>query len=341
MKIRRSMNRTSLSLLIASVGLGLTLNGCTTAQASESLNTDVEQLQQKVQLLETEVESLHERTVSQDEFKLAMEEMKTQTRSLKKSNDRLEEENLKLKRDAGREKAAQEKAAQERAQNPDKYALAAAFTDIEGCYGHDEIEMMAALGIFDSTEGEFAPTGSVTRAEFTRWLVKTNNRYAALDLGSRKLIRLSEHQESTFTDVSPDHPDFRYIQGMVDAGFVIGYDESTFAPDRPLSREELVAIKSAVDYNGNQQAERLQSFQERWSDSNKISKKYYGAFYWDRYTSSPNIERTFGSFKAFRPQKPASRAEVAICLTAITNHDNTIHGPKAAYASEALKKLKK
>ncbi len=29
----------------------------------------------------------------------------------------------------------------------------------------------------------------------------------------------------------------------------IEYDETTFAPDRTLSREKLVAIKSAVDWN--------------------------------------------------------------------------------------------
>lgn len=305
-----------LALLVASVALALTLNGCSEVAAADQTDAKLAKLEKQVQMLESRVEELDKQSIaSQKELSQAID-------------------SLKLKQNTSKELALKDKA-----KNPHKYAKEVSFTDIQGVHGEEEIKMMAALGIFADTEGEFAPTGSITRAEFVRWLVTTNNRYSKLGLGNRQPIRLAEHKTSTFSDVSPNHPNFRYIQGMVDAGFVIGYDETTFAPDRPLSREELVAIKGAVDYNENKTSASLQSHQSNWSDSHKISTKYYGAFYWDRYTHSPNIERTFGSFKAFRPQQNATRAEASICLTAITNHNNTIHGAKHALAKDALKKL--
>lgn len=332
------------ALLALGVGLSLTLTGCTQAEAADKTTDKFAQVEARISQLEERIQTLD---TQGEAFQVAIKDLEAQgldlqeaNKKLTASNDALSQENLVLKRNSAKEMALREKTKAEREKNPDNYAREVSFTDIADRYGENEIKMMAALGIFPTTEGEFHPTGSITRAEFVRWLVTTNNRYSKLGQGNRQPIRLAEHQEASFTDVGPDHPDFRYIQGMVDAGFVIGYDETTFAPERPLSREELVAIKGSVDYNGQQAADRLQSFQQAWSDSDKISKKYYGAFYRDRYTASPNIERTFGSFKAFRPQKPATRAEAAICLTAITNHGNTIHGPKHAYASEALKKLK-
>lgn len=336
MKKQKSISKTfKTAALVLGAGLCLNLSGCSKAEAAD--RQELLALEQQVQTLEQRLEQLSENAVTTENFSATVAKLEKQTAQLKAANDQLAGENLLLKRNAKRAEAKRVAAEKEAAEKASRLT-AVEYTDIEDKYGSAEIQLMASLGLFGQAQGEFHPNAPITRAEFVRWLVKANNIYSGAGLGKRQLIRLAEHQQSTFTDVPADHPDFRYIQGMVDAGFVIGYDETTFAPDRPLSREELVAIKGAVDYNGNQTADRLQTIQAGWSDSNQISKKYYGAFYWDRYTSSPNIPRTFGSFKAFRPQQPTSRAEAAICLTAITNHSNS-SGPGPAYASEALKVL--
>lgn len=321
------------TILALGVAALLSLNGCSQAEATDQTGTRLAALESQVETLEKRMEALSEEKVSSQTFEAKLAELQKQTAKLSQINDELTGQKLAFRRDAKRA------VAQEEEQKNSSGLLPVAFEDIEGKYGEEEITMLAGLGIFDGNEGSFHPNGSITRAEFVRWLVRTNNRYAGLKLGEREPIRLAEHQTASFTDVPPGHPDFRYIQGMVDAGFVIGYDQTTFAPDRPLSREELVAIKSAVDYNGQKNSDTLQSAQTSWTDADKISKKYYGAFYMDRYLSSPNIPRTFGSIRAFRPQQDSTRAEAAKCLSAITNHGNTISGPKHVTAEDAVKAL--
>lgn len=315
----------------AGLAIALTFSGCSQASAADQTGAMLSALESEVTALQTRLDELSSQSVSQHHFDTAVADLQQKTAKLQQTNEQLSTENLVLKRNAKREAVAQEEK---------KLALGSLLkvnlTDIAGKYGEKEIDQVVQLGIMGPNEGEFNPNGGVTRAEFVRWLVTANNRFAELGLGYREPIRLAEHSSASFSDVSPDHPDFRYIQGMVDAGFVIGYDETTFAPNRPLSREELVAIKSAVDWNQQLTSDELMNNQKGWSDSDKISKKYYGAFANDRYLAYPNIPRTFGSLRAFKPQQGANRAEVAKCLSALSAHGNATTGPRHVTAEEAL-----
>src|SRR5579864_2326301 len=127
-------------------------------------------------------------------------------------------------------------------------AAAAAFTDIGGIFAEQTIKDMASLGVFDSTGGEFKPNAPITRAEFVRWLVKANNAYYK-DTPDQQ-IRAAESGTPTFVDMPATNPDFKYIQGMANAGYVIGTDATHFPPDRPITREEMIAIKASRDEHG-------------------------------------------------------------------------------------------
>lgn len=206
------------------------------------------------------------------------------------------------------------------------------FEDIQGIPGEEEIAQLAQLGVFDTASGKFNPKTSITRAEFVRWLVRANNILFAGALD--KTIRLSETDKATFSDVPPEHADFGYIQGMKDAGFAVGIDEKTFKPDQVLTREEMLAIKVALD-----QRTPLDSFSGSipgsWTDKEKISKKYWPAIYAENVLqNNANIERTFGMLKTLNPQAPVTRAQAALCISAIG--DNVVG---FTTAEDAIQKL--
>lgn len=189
------------------------------------------------------------------------------------------------------------------------------FQDIQGLFGEKEITQLASLGVFKTTAGKFNPKQAITRAEFVRWLVQANNALYADD--PKKMIRLAEGGKPTFPDVPPTHPDYRYIQGMANTGFVIGYDEKTFQPERPLTREEMVAIKTGLDQVGFIAKDADYGLVDsvwKWSDTQEISPRYLPAIYAESFNKADNIKRIYGASKTFKPKEPVTRVEAAICI---------------------------
>jgi hypothetical protein len=109
--------------------------------------------------------------------------------------------------------------------------LKAAFTDIAGHWAQAEIEYMAARGCVSGVGAYvFAPEARITRAEFASILARmaglANNNGAA----------------ECYSDV----PAGAWYRGMVGAaaaaGLVSGTSENTFAPDVPVTREQMAAM---------------------------------------------------------------------------------------------------
>ncbi|MCC5953899.1 MAG: S-layer homology domain-containing protein [Acidimicrobiia bacterium] len=51
----------------------------------------------------------------------------------------------------------------------------------------------------------------------------------------------------SFTDVPPQHPFFTEIEALVATGAVTGFDDLTFRPDQPVSRQAMAAIVTRLD----------------------------------------------------------------------------------------------
>jgi hypothetical protein len=205
------------------------------------------------------------------------------------------------------------------------------FTDVSGVFAEQQINALGQLGVFDSTTGTFQPNGTIKRSEFVRWLVKANN--ALFKDDPSKQIRPAEGTLQTFTDVPPTHPDYKYVQALANAGFVVGIDDQHFAPDANLTREQMIAIKVPVDLGGAPyKNEGLADVHAvfPFSDIDKISKRYYDAIYGDDFDGSKNITRTFGEMKTFQPQRPVTRSEAALCISTMGNY-----GPKNAVQAVA------
>jgi hypothetical protein len=187
------------------------------------------------------------------------------------------------------------------------------FTDIGGVGAEQAIKDMGALGIFGGVTGAFRPNDAITRAEFVRWLVIANNIYYK-DVPAQQ-IRLVASGPATFVDVPATHPDFAYIQGMASAHYAIGVDATHFAPDRPITREEMIAIKAGRDESGAAMPP-VDIMFLHYSDNAEITKIYTGAIHEDTSVrTSNNVSRVWGSIKTLYPQKPVTRAEAVLCLS--------------------------
>ncbi len=206
------------------------------------------------------------------------------------------------------------------------------YTDIAGIFAENAIKQEAQLGVFgNATSGKFNPYGTVPRSEYVRWLVVANNIYFKTQ--PDKQIRLAEaNSDSTFVDVPKSNPDFKYIQGMVNSGFVIGIDKKHFAPARPLTREEMIAILMSRDANSSalpnagppstwNYSSGGGTLSVDFTDRDKISKPYWGAFQlnngWGNSLALQEIKRIYGNTKIFYPQKTVTRGDTAVALQVI------------------------
>lgn len=198
------------------------------------------------------------------------------------------------------------------------------FTDVSGIYAEKPIKQEAVLGVFGTKDGKFNPYGAITRGDYVRWLVLANNAYFS---SPAEVIRLAEpNSEQSFVDVPKSDPNFKYIQGLANAGFLVGIDKTHFAPARNITREEMLAILISRDLHGRFDSVSLDRVKSDTglADADKISKPYWGAIdadHWSNIFGSANsLSRVFGPVKNLHPQQLATRADAAVAISLIQTH---------------------
>ncbi len=108
------------------------------------------------------------------------------------------------------------------------------FSDIQGHWAKSNIEFMASkLLVSGISTRQFAPDKAITRAEFTALLVR------ALGLRMNPVV-----QNLGFDDVSQKDWFAPVVEAGVQAGLVRGVSTHAFAPNDPISREQLAVILS-------------------------------------------------------------------------------------------------
>lgn len=136
------------------------------------------------------------------------------------------------------------------------------FDDIQSHWGQADIELLASKLIIDGvTDATFEPDRNITRAEF-----------AALVVRSLGLSQVTG--ESTFNDVSSDEWFAGVVNAAAKAGLVDGYEDGSFRPNAPITREELAAmIVRSFEYAGGQttvDASTQSGILAPWSDADQI-----------------------------------------------------------------------
>ena len=194
--------------------------------------------------------------------------------------------------------------------------------------------------------GEFRPNRAVTRREYARWLLATNNRYYDGER-DRKIRPGVTSSRPVFRDVGVDDPDFAAIQGLAEAGIIpsplTGSSTSVnFRPNAPLNREDLLLWKVPLDTRQTLPQATSESVAEAWGfqDASNIEPRPLQAVLADYQNGEfSNIRRAFGYTTLFQPDKAATRAETAAVLWRIGNSTEAItaaeiRNPRSARDSE-------
>ncbi|MEB3273594.1 MAG: hypothetical protein VKJ85_07410 [Prochlorothrix sp.] len=161
----------------------------------------------------------------------------------------------------------------------------------------------------------------VTRRQFVRWLVTTNN--TLYKNRPAQQIRLATPSDAaTFQDILTTDPDFAVIQGLANAGVIpspLGGDvtELQFQPDAPLTRETLLRWKVPLDLRQGLPTATIDRIQQTWGfqDAARISAPALGVVLADFQNGDlSNIRRILGYTTLLQPQKPVTRAEAIAAL---------------------------
>lgn len=106
------------------------------------------------------------------------------------------------------------------------------FSDIVDHWAYDYIVELAKEGVISGvTETTFEPDSGLTRAQMLVLLSKLNGN-----------VDVSTAQPGTFRDVLPNDWHFYYVYWGVESGIVSGMGDGSFAPDAPVTREQMTVM---------------------------------------------------------------------------------------------------
>lgn len=107
------------------------------------------------------------------------------------------------------------------------------FNDIDNHWAKSEISTMSNKGYVNGNNGMFRPNDSITRAEFVSMMVRI------LDIES-------ENANSSFIDVNSSDWFAPNVLAAVKNGMVKGYEDNTFRPHDPITRQEIGTIIGSI-----------------------------------------------------------------------------------------------
>lgn len=207
---------------------------------------------------------------------------------------------------------------------PQRFADIAAAPNNLQAYIEDlaRLEVLNPRGETEDGDPLFSPNQPIKRGTFVRWLVQTNNRIHR-DRPTRQFrLASKDASDPVYTDVPQSHPDFTYIQGLAEAGYLpspLTGDEAdkTFQPDVALSRESLLLWKVPIDQQKLLPTVTVAKVKETWGfkDAEQVSPKAASAIVADHTNNElSNIRRLIGASLLLQPKKAVSRAEATAAL---------------------------
>ncbi|MEM8808475.1 MAG: family 10 glycosylhydrolase [Cyanobacteria bacterium P01_G01_bin.38] len=170
--------------------------------------------------------------------------------------------------------------------------------DIQNHWAQDCIEKLTEQGLITGyPDGTFKPEQPVTRAEFATLVIKAFPRAA-----SRSAIR--------FVDVPANHWAAATIQTAYETGWLSGYPGNRFRPNQPIPRvQAVIALAAGLGYEPSHPTEIIlaQAFGDAAAIPNYARDKVAAAVEQQLVVNYPEVRR-------FRPNQPATRAEIASFL---------------------------
>ncbi|XP_021844288.1 uncharacterized protein [Spinacia oleracea] len=192
-------------------------------------------------------------------------------------------------------------------------------------------QALMALQVLKVIESDAQPGDLCTRREYARWLVSASSTLSRnLILKVYPAMYIENATELAFDDITPEDPDFSFIQGLAEAGLISSKlsrrdmmsspDEDIgsfyFHPNSPLSRQDLVTWKMALEKRQLPEADRKALHQlSGFIDIDRIDPDACPALVADLSAAEPGIVAlAFGYTRLFQPDKPVTKGQAAIAL---------------------------
>ncbi|CAL0328606.1 unnamed protein product [Lupinus luteus] len=192
-------------------------------------------------------------------------------------------------------------------------------------------QALAALQVLKVIEPDAQPGDLCTRREYARWLVSASSALSRNTISKvYPAMYIDDVTELAFDDITPEDPDFCSIQGLAEAGLIesklsrgdiqFSADEDNspfyFSPESPLSRQDLVSWKMAIENRQLPEADRKKLYRlSGFIDTDKIHPNACPALVADLSAGEQGIiALAFGYTRLFQPDKPVTKAQAAIAL---------------------------
>lgn len=208
-------------------------------------------------------------------------------------------------------------------------ASASTYTDIGDYANAADIAKMELLHVFEPISGKFEPQKPATRREFVKWLVKSANILLTKSNQSDKCIRMARVSKPSFTDLKVTDPDLPLIEGLLNAGIAVGYEDHTFKPEQPITRAEMLSIKGALDDIVSYGKANVEMATGDWfyagtyTDYKSVPRSLAGGM--RLAFNSGEIVRIYGTMRMIKPSEKVTRAEAALCVSSLgARHDMSI-----------------
>ncbi|KAK6936834.1 hypothetical protein RJ641_033864 [Dillenia turbinata] len=208
---------------------------------------------------------------------------------------------------------------------PGKILVPAVVDQVQG-------QTLTALQVLKVIEADAQPSDLCTRREYARWLVSASGALSRNTFSKvYPAMYIENVTELAFDDITPEDPDFSYIQGLAEAGLISSklsrrdmlstVDEEQylfcFYPESRLSRQDLVSWKMALEKRQLPEADRKTLYQlSGFIDVDKINPDACPALVADLSMGEHGIiALAFGYTRLFQPDKPVTKAQAAIALS--------------------------
>ncbi|KAF8040597.1 hypothetical protein BT93_B2727 [Corymbia citriodora subsp. variegata] len=192
-------------------------------------------------------------------------------------------------------------------------------------------QALAALQALKVIEVDVQAGDMCARREYARWLVSASSALSRDTISKvYPAMYIENVTELAFDDITPKDPDFVSIQGLAEAGLISSKlsrrdmmsspneteDPLYFFPESPLSRQDLVSWKMALEKKQLPEANREGLCRvSGFIDIDKINPDAYPALVADLSAGEQGIiALAFGYTKLFQPDKPVTKAQAAIAL---------------------------
>lgn len=175
------------------------------------------------------------------------------------------------------------------------------FSDISGHWAESRIKEAVKIGFVTGyQDGTFKPNSTITRAEFATLL------NSAMKNQDTAAIKLKDVKENDWY--------FKQIQKAVAVGFFSGYEDNTFRPNNPITRQEVAKVINSTITTGNVDG-----------DGATLLSDYSLIQDW----AKPSVNIAFNKCyimgypeKLYKPTKALSRAEAVKIIYEILDNEN-------------------